>query len=95
MLDFPDYYGWEISRYMLACYCRICQVYYPLDIGKLCPCCHNHLRFRSPKFAITPELRKIYTKRLEEFKKENPQWVLLKQEVLKPIIELKILKGEI
>lgn len=95
MLDFPDNYGYKISRYMLACYCRICQIYFPIADIKFCPCCHNRLRFRSPKFKITDELRKIYLERLEEFKKDNPHWTLVKQKILKPIIELKIMKGEL
>jgi len=95
MLDFPDYYGWDISRYFLACYCCICRIYFPKGIGKFCLCCHNHVRFKNGNQAITREMEKVYAQRLEEFKKINPDWVLIRPEILKPIFDLKILKGEI
>jgi len=96
MLDFPDYYGWEISRYYLACYCHNCRVWFPLKtIGKICPCCHAHVRFKPLTGAITRDKREIYEQRMKEFKTQYPEWTLVRKEILKPIIDLKILKGEI
>lgn len=94
MLDFPQIP--KFPKYFLAKYCKICEVWFPRDsIGKRCPCCHENLRSKPRTYSLSKDMIVVWQQQLDDYKLAHPDWTLIKPKVVKAIMDLAIIKGNV